>query len=496
MSGNEIHIPRCMSTQHPDNATPPFFSAGDVMGGDDEVREAHYVFKTLGCDEQMWDHEGKEVDQFVVSKLFSQYGSFFKKKKLGKNVFLTLRVPNPVRERNSAKVLLEVLESIPRAFDTAKQFYGEEIAPVFEVILPMTTSAIEVSRIWHYYQGFVVAKSERLVVPGDITLKEWIGEFAPSRINVIPLIEDKPSLLSADTIVEDFVRGKGIDYQRVFLARSDPALAYGSASAVLMIKLALYKLHALEKRLGIPIYPVVGVGTAPFRGHFNPTNIKSRLAAYPSVQTFTVQSAFKFDYPEELVKNAISRIKAARRRAPIEVEDEILLRKMVEKISHTYSHQVESLAPLINEIAKYTPPRRKRKLHVGLFGYTRAVANKRLPRAIGFCAALYSIGLPPELLGLSDLKKEEIKEMLGFYPNFIEDIRDSLSYFDSDCLKIIPARVAGELYKTLRLLNVDAKPNVIHQSLSRAVRSAVEKKEEARIPDLITQAARERRFLG
>ena len=94
MSGNEIHIPRCMSTQHPDNATPPFFSAGDVMGGDDEVREAHYVFKTLGCDEQMWDHEGKEVDQFVVSKLFSQYGSFFKKKKLGKNVFLIFKFYN------------------------------------------------------------------------------------------------------------------------------------------------------------------------------------------------------------------------------------------------------------------------------------------------------------------------------------------------------------------------------------------------------------------
>ena len=82
-----------------------------------------------------------------------------------------------MRERNSAKALLEVLESIPRAFDTAKHFYGEEIAPVFEVILPMTTSAIEFSRIWHYYQGFVVAKSKRMVVPGDITLKEWIGEF-------------------------------------------------------------------------------------------------------------------------------------------------------------------------------------------------------------------------------------------------------------------------------------------------------------------------------
>ena len=39
-------------------------------------------------------------------------------------------------------------------------------------------------------------------------------------------------MFAADQIVEEYVRGKSLDYQRVFLARSDPALAYGSASAV------------------------------------------------------------------------------------------------------------------------------------------------------------------------------------------------------------------------------------------------------------------------
>jgi len=492
----EIIVPRCMSTQHPDNATPPFFSESEVMGGEDEVREAHYVFKTLGCEEQMWDHEGKEVDQFVVPKLLTNYGSFFKKKKLGRDVFLTLRVPNPSREKGSAKVLLEVLESIPRSFDIAQQFYRSGIAPVFEVILPMTTSAVELNRIWNYYREFVVGKSKRQVLPGDITLKEWIGEFAPKDIRVIPLIEDKPSLLNADRIVEEFVKGKSLDYQRVFLARSDPALTYGSASAVLLLKLALHKLHLLEKKIGIPVYPIVGVGTAPFRGHFNPTNIKSRLLAYPSVQTFTIQSAFKYDYPEELVKRAVSHIKGARRKAPIPVEKESRLVALAEKISATYSRQVEKLAPLVNEVAKYAPHRRKRKLHVGLFGYTRAVAGKRLPRAIGFCAALYSIGLPPELLGLSDLNRGEIREIKEYYPNFIEDTRDSLSYFDFGALKIIPAKVAGELKKTVRKLNVGIEPNLIHQSLASAVRTALEKGELGRVPDLITQAARERRFLG
>ncbi len=493
---SDIIIPRCMSTQHPDNAARAFFATGPAMSGEEEVREAHYAFNTLGCDEQMWDHEGKEVDVYVVPKLLSQYGPYFRKKPLGKKVFLTLRVPNPVRERSSAKGLLEILESIPRSYDVARQFYRQDIAPIFEIILPMTTNSLELNRIWNYYREFVIGKSQYPVVAGDITIKDWIGDFAPKIINVIPLIEDKPSLLSADQIVEGFLAGKDVSYQRVFLARSDPALTYGSAAAVLMLKIALHRLHLLEKRRGVTIYPIVGVGSAPFRGNFKPTNVASRIRGYPSVQTFTVQSAFKFDYPEELVKSAINQIKRAKRRAPIPIENEDQLILLIEKISRTYARQVEKLIPLINNVAQYVPSRRKRKLHVGLFGYTRAVAGKRLPRAIGFCAALYSIGLPPELLGLSGLKPSEVKAILEYYPNFTEDLRESLTFFDPDCLKILPPTVADDIRHTIRLVGDHVETNLIHQALVRALRRSLDKKETDGISDLITQAGRERKFLG
>jgi len=61
-------ITRCMSTQHPDNV-PLFFAQNTELGGEDEIQEAYYAFSHLGCDEQMWDREGKEVDNFVVKKL-------------------------------------------------------------------------------------------------------------------------------------------------------------------------------------------------------------------------------------------------------------------------------------------------------------------------------------------------------------------------------------------------------------------------------------------
>jgi phosphoenolpyruvate carboxylase len=493
---DSIHIPRVMSTQHPDNATPPAFSSGPALSGEEEITEAYQAYSQLGCDEQMWDHEGKEVDEFVVLKLLTQHAKFFRKKKLGQKVFLTLRVPNPARERGTAKVLLEILESIPRSYDMAKHFYRADIAPIFEIILPMTTNTLELNRIWNYYREFVSGKADRPVLPGDITLKEWVGDFAPRDIRIIPLIEDMPSMLAADRIVEDYIQGKELPHQRVFLARSDPAMTYGSTSAVLLLKIALHRLHQLERKVGIPIYPIVGVGSAPFRGNFTPTNVKSRLKGYPSVQTFTVQSAFKFDYPEELVKSAVATIKKAERKAPILVEDESHLMPIIDKISKKFVSQVERLSPLINHVAAFVPARRKRRLHVGLFGYQRAVKGKRLPRAIGFCASFYSIGLPPELLGLATLNAHDIKIIIEHYPNFIHDLRASLMYFDWQSLSLLPPKIADDIQKTVRLLKIDPEPNLIHQALVRALHKLLEREDHSAISEIISQAARERKFLG
>ena len=136
-------IPKVMSTQHPDNATPaPNADERGVLKGEGEVAEAVSVF-AMGCDEQMWDSEGKEADNQVVRKLLTNYPAFFRQERLlGRDIALTLRVPNPRIERDMRKSMVEALQSVPSAWDTVQGFYGDaEIAPIQEVILPMTTSA-------------------------------------------------------------------------------------------------------------------------------------------------------------------------------------------------------------------------------------------------------------------------------------------------------------------------------------------------------------------
>jgi len=87
-----------MSTQHPDNVTIPPWSPTEIIDGNAEVHEAYYAYEALGCQEVMWDSEGKDVDTRVVRKLLSNHWDYFSEHVLGKDLFLTYRIPNPTVE--------------------------------------------------------------------------------------------------------------------------------------------------------------------------------------------------------------------------------------------------------------------------------------------------------------------------------------------------------------------------------------------------------------
>ena len=486
-------IPRVMSTQHPDNAEAPAYAVDGVIKGDGEIIEAADVL-SLGCDEQMWDSEGKDADTHVVQKLLGNNADYFsQEKKLGRDAVITLRVPNPSIELEMRKLLVEALQGIPIAYDVANEFYeGDLEPPIQEVILPFTTNAAQIVKVRDYYAQFIAGQESRHLPDGS-TVRDWIGDFYPKHIRVIPLFEEREQMMTVDDIVREYLQGWEVEYQRVFLARSDPALNHGIVGAELMLKTALARLDRLEKELGIPLYPIIGAGSAPFRGHLSPVNVDRIFREYPSVQTLTVQSAFKFDYPREQVVDAIAQLHAYERR-PAPPVDEDRVNDILDRAGTAYQQQVRQLAPTIAAVSAHIPRRRERKLHVGLFGYGRSLPGAddvTLPRAIAFAATLYSIGVPPDLLGLAALNEDDFAYLREVYPSFQEDLSASLRFSNETRI----TQLLGDDYRRM-FVRFTQEVDRVHEGLTTAVWAGLVRNRTSRTRHFIEEAALIRRFLG
>ncbi len=430
-------IPSTMSTQHPDNVQLPSWANGETISGEAEVRETFFAYHELKCEEQMWDWEGKDVDPNIVRKLLVNYPEFFEEHIIGRDVFLTYRIPNPSVERTEKKGLIEALESIPRCYDIAESFYKKkDYPPIFEVILPFTTSHLELLRVIFCYSKIIVGKEKiKLNEMENISVKDWVGRFKPKKIELIPLIEDRESLQNIDKILSGYLKHVKTSYLRVFLARSDPALNYGLFPAVLLIKLALSKIRNVSQEYGVEMFPIVGTGSLPFRGHLTPANVNNFLQEYGGVKTVTVQSAVKYDYEKEDVKKTIEKLNTELQKKDAKVmteKEEEKVKGIIKIFTESYQRKVEKLSDLINFVAKFVPKRRARKLHIGLFGYSRQIGSTQLPRAIEFTAAMYSLGLPPELIGTSALERlseEDWKLLDEYYVNWRKDLQCASGYF-------------------------------------------------------------------
>jgi phosphoenolpyruvate carboxylase len=297
-------------------------------------------------------------------------------------------------------------------------------------------------------------------------------------------------MLDAHNMTRTYLHDKDLEYQRVFLGRSDPAMNYGLVSAVLLNKIALQRLQELSQEIGVRIYPILGVGSAPFRGNLRPHTVERVTEEYPSVHTFTIQSAFKYDNPPDEVREAIRRLQERKSGPPQKVDDERCL-EIIRKYSQEYQKQIEALAPVINEVAKYVPSRRKRKLHIGLFGYPRSMRGITLPRAITFTAALYSVGLPPEILGLNALDGDDIQFVRQVYVNFEDDLRDSLRYFDPDT-----GFLPKELEARVKDFPIDFEVDEEHKEVTDYIAGSLKEDKTEDLGEYVLRAADLRKFLG
>ena len=333
-------------------------------------------------------------------------------------------------------------------------------------------------------------------------------------IELIPLFEDIHTIANSDKILQEYLEGHKWKfgfmpkYLRPYVARSDPALNAGIVPTVLSIKIALSGYRKLSEKFSIPFYPIIGAAALPFRGGLNPLHIDRFINEYKGIRTTTIQSAFRYDFPKDKVIEALQKLESDLKKTKAEIisETEVIeLLKIMNKFESFYKFTIEKLAPLINKIAAQIPKRRERVQHVGLFGYSRGVGKVKLPRAIGFTAALYSIGIPPELIGtgrgLKYLKKHNKLDLLeSHYKNIRIDLLNSLKYLNRDLLltlsKTYPGikEVSEDVLEIDKYLNEEEKMEKEHHEISDSIYKYLNNNKD--ISDLIVSAGKIRRSLG
>lgn len=395
-------IPMLMATQHPDNASIPFWSDQAMVNTSQETEEMYECFFTLVCDEYMWDWEGKFADEAMIDRLMNKHPDTLKKHQIGRDRFITLRIPN-IWEEQTYK-LSRAYMSILSAAEVTNEM-GLTSPPVFEIILPMTKRGDQLIHVQRTFRQMAEMHSK---IFDD-------HDFGEGYIHIVPLIETIKDFYAAATVLEDFIRlheeefGYKPPYLRPFIARSDPALNAGFVPAMLGSRMALREFYRVGKKHGLDVYPIIGTGSLPFRGGINPENIKSSLKQYEGVKTVSIQSAFRYDYPIEEVNEALEYIRQECENPPnVEFSDEEFegIYDLCKIFAECYRPTIENYAERINEMAQLIPSRRERVQHVGLFGYGREVGKVSLPRAIKFTASCYSMGVPPEFIGTGRALKQ------------------------------------------------------------------------------------------
>ncbi len=434
-----------------------------------------------------------------MERLLSQYGEFFKSKQLGKDLFLTFRVPNPRVESGYR---------LGRAFMVilSAQHFAHSInypSPLFEVILPMTESSKEIFQTRQSFKR--IAKAARLSFNNK--------ERSISDLEIIPIFESVKAIINSTEILKKYVSlcvksySEKPSYLRPFVARSDPALNSGIVPTTLAIKWALSEYAKFSNNTGIPTYPIIAPGALPFRGHLTPNSVIQFAREFRGVKTVVIQSAFRYDYPTEDVKKSIEILsKIIPEKNTDILNDEIIfdILQIIPWFEKPYKKTVEKIAPIINRIAAFVPKRRERVQHIGLFGYSRQIGKTKLPRAIGFCASCYSLGLPPELFGmgkgLAKAKKEGKLEVVeSLYKNLKPSLLSAGRYLRKESIKELGFKDLGEEIKVIEdylgeELGPQTREEKEHLEVSGKIISAL--KSNKNISKLIEQAAILRHSLG
>jgi phosphoenolpyruvate carboxylase len=433
-----------MCTQHPDSTIK--------VSTAEEVEEAAVAYLAYGCDEVMVDYEGKATPYSQPRDIAAKAISLGIP--LGERYFITPRIPNPRLEDFERSML--ALEASVLA-----NSYSRKVADVDAVrwiILPMVEDFETLTLVYKALD----LKTRDLVE---------LGTFRDSSvIELIPLLEDAKRQIRVEYFIKALFRtaaasGHVVENMRIFLGISDSAVRHGHIASALAVIHALQQIDALNREGEYKIWPIVGMGSPPFRGGLNnPRLAHVEALQYAGYRTATVQSAVRYDvsYAEFLrVRETLSRLHPPR---GLEIKE-----TWVEVASRMYRDLVVIYLPKIAEVASAIPSTRER-VSWKQYGRTIEEGRVQVPRAIVYTATWYFVGVPPTLLDAQFIawayKTDELDAILRALPALLDEWRyDSSFYCRKRAKNVLGEDLTKKIDEALDIMGIKPEPDETYTAL-------------------------------
>jgi len=452
-----LKTPVVMATQHPDSASRYVPVQKEV----DEAIEGFTAWRREGLnfDEYKVDYEGKMTPYHQLAQIVTRLVE--EGLEPGYDVFVTPRLPN-AREETVFRQLMAIMAAIEANYYVQDRL---DHPAIVELINPMTRDVDD-----------ILAVEKRIRYLADLAGESLNAKHIAGEIAVIPLLEQVRTLVNAEAMLKEYINRTGRRRIRVFLGKSDPALTSGLIAATLSVKIAIDATRRIEESLEVRIDPIIGIGSLPFRGHLTPDNVDNVIQEYRGCRTVTVQSALRYDYPVDHVKRVIARLKnRLPKEEPVEIPDRDLgiLKTIISKSEVKYREEFSAIAKIIPQISRFMPRQRDRLLLNEPLKYGRRAGGYTMPRVITFTAALYSIGLPPEFIGLKatleSLSKDETQKLMEYYPSLIADLETAGRYLSletaSEFLDLQVIKTVKENVEAAHGLGVEISPDEKYHDL-------------------------------
>lgn len=490
-----MKIPSSMATQHPD-------SASRYVPIQEEVAEAVEALapqpEGLGIEELMIDFEGKMTPYHQTAEIAHQL--IARGLIPGRDVALTPRVSSATEE-TVFRQLMALMSIIEADYDIVKA--SPQGGCIEEVILPMVRGSSD-----------LVQLRRRIADIIDLAHKEFGLLRDPNSLQVIALIEGIPAMLDFAALYDDYIKkaaAMGFNQKRLrfMMGRSDSALSHGLVPSVLAIKLMISSAYKLGEKHELETAPILGGGSLPFRGHISLNNLSNILRDYSGVRTITIQSGIRYDQDGLQVRELVGTLKKELVKSKPKIyakDEEDFLKDCLATFSITYTEIFNRIGSQVAALSDVIPQQRDRLTRRGPGGYSRPGVDPAelmpftkdprlraeletqkgsemtaIPRAIAYTAALYSVGLPPEFLGLGSgveklvkLKgREGLFQLLHYYPGLKSDLEFACrflhlpvaaKFFSDDIITSVQTQIAV-LEKNLDMQLLDRGDKSYHTLL-------------------------------